>query len=82
MGGAGAGAGGFLFAVIVFASPLTCLSAALIAWILVLPRWTIAALGFFIASCALQRKRPVEPRCQAFSACHFHGMSSSMRLIL
>ena len=54
MGGAGAGAGGFLFAVIVFASPLTCLSAALIAWILVLPRWTIAALGFFIASCALQ----------------------------
>ncbi len=28
------------------------------------------------------RKRPVEPRCQAFLACQFQGMSSSMRLIL
>ena len=26
--------------------------------------------------------RPVEARCQEFSACQIHGMSSSMRLIL
>jgi hypothetical protein len=28
------------------------------------------------------RIRPVEARCQEFSACQIHGMSSSMRLIL
>ena len=29
-----------------------------------------------------KRIRPVEARCQEFSACQIHGMSSSMRLIL
>ena len=31
---------------------------------------------------ALLRIRPVSARFQAFSGCQFHGMSSSMRLIL
>jgi len=31
---------------------------------------------------ALGCKRPVKARFQAFSGCQFHGMSSSMRLIL
>lgn len=31
---------------------------------------------------AFSGKRPVEARFQAFSGCQFHGMSSSMRLIL
>ena len=30
----------------------------------------------------IQCIRPVEARCQEFSACQIHGMSSSMRLIL
>ena len=33
-------------------------------------------------SSMLDRIRPVEARFQAISACQFHGMSSSMRLIL
>lgn len=53
MGGAGAGAFGFLFAALMFASPLACLIAALITWILVLPKWTVAAFVLFIASCCL-----------------------------
>ena len=31
---------------------------------------------------ALDRMRPVKARFQAFTGCQFHGMSSSMRLIL
>ncbi|WP_151718488.1 hypothetical protein [Gemmobacter serpentinus] len=53
MGGAGAGAASFLFAGIMIVSPLACLIAALISWILVLPKWTIAAFGLFFTSCAL-----------------------------
>ncbi|MBJ2151666.1 hypothetical protein [Paracoccus sp. IB05] len=53
MGGAGAGAFGFLFAALMFASPLACLIAALITWILVLPNWTLAAFVLFVASCCL-----------------------------
>jgi len=30
----------------------------------------------------VERMRPVKARFQAFSGCQFHGMSSSMRLIL
>lgn len=40
----------------------------------------------FAIHCLLQmpkrRIRPVSARFQAFSGCQFHGMSSSMRLIL
>nr|WP_176702971.1 hypothetical protein [Paracoccus aminophilus] len=54
MGGAGAGAFGFLFAALMFASPLACLIAVLITWILVLPKWNVAAFVLFLASCALQ----------------------------
>lgn len=53
MGGAGAGAFGFLLAAFSYVSPLACLIAALITWILVLPKWTIAAFVLFLASCCL-----------------------------
>jgi len=53
MGGAGAGAVGILIAVLLYASPVACLIAALITWILVLPKWTVAAFVLFLASCCL-----------------------------
>jgi hypothetical protein len=54
MSGAGAGAFGLLLAALVFASPIACLIAALMTWILVLPKWTFAASALFLASCGLQ----------------------------
>jgi hypothetical protein len=54
MGGAGAGVVGLLFALLSFASPAACLTAALITWILVLPKWTVAAFVLFLVSCCLQ----------------------------
>ncbi|MFN3724393.1 MAG: hypothetical protein ACK4VZ_15265 [Paracoccaceae bacterium] len=54
MGGASAGVVGLLFVLLSFASPPTCLIAALIMWILVLPKWTVAALMLFLVSCCLQ----------------------------
>jgi hypothetical protein len=53
MGGAGAGAIGLLFVALLYASPLTCLIAAFITWILVLPKWTVAAFVLFLAACCL-----------------------------
>jgi hypothetical protein len=43
---------------------------------------TLNILDEHSRECLAIRKRPVEPRCQAFLACQFQGMSSSMRLIL
>jgi hypothetical protein len=40
------------------------------------------SMQIICSSAAFRRIRPVSARFQAFSGCHFHGMSSSMRLIL
>ncbi len=51
MGGAGAGAGVFLFVPLLHGAPFFWLIAALTAWILVLPRWTCATVMLSVASC-------------------------------
>ena len=40
------------------------------------------AFAVLVLVVSIKRIRPVEARCQEFSACQIHGMSSSMRLIL